>query len=144
MSPALLGRTFCTRTSQEENKKQREIKNKQDKGNCISFCNFSSHPTQGWTPLPIPSKSSLPQPCFSSLSQFFMPVTSVGLEISLLSLLLITLSLAALQTPNCPIPPSNSLQCHLPSTSIFQSCPCFSPAPSASPDLPVQCLTHLQ
>lgn len=122
MSPALLGRTFCTRTSQEENKKQRERTEKQDNRDHISFCNFSLCPTQGYNPLPIPSKSCLPQPCFSSLSHFFVPPPLGSLESdSCLSLIG--------SSPNCLIPPSNSLHCHLPSTFIFQSCLCSSLPP---------------
>lgn len=53
--------------------RKQKAERKKEKGNHIYFWNFSSHPTQGWTPLPISSKSSLYQPRFSSFSQFSTP-----------------------------------------------------------------------
>ena len=77
------------------------------------LCPFlPSHPCLSPVSLPFPSFSCQSHQLASNVSPQASPDnTLIG------------------SSPNCPIPPSNSLQCRLPSTFIFQSCPCSSPLP---------------
>lgn len=95
--------------------KKQKAERERGKGSHIHFLNFSSHATQGWTPLPISSKSSLPQPHFSCISQFSIPVplgsSNLFPQASLNNTLIGN-------SPKHPILPLNSLQSHLPPTFI--------------------------
>lgn len=105
-----LGERFARELHRKKTNSRERKKTKQDKGNHISFCNFTSHSIQGWTPMPVPSKTSLPQPSFSSLSQVFMPVPHLASNLSSQASPNNTL---VGSISNSPIP-SNSLKCHLP------------------------------
>lgn len=95
--------------------KKQETERQRDKGNHNYFWNFSS---QGWTPLPISSKSSLPRPCFSSLSQFSMPVPLGSSNLFPQASLSNTLIDNSLKYPTLPL---NSLQSQSPPSYIHLS-----------------------
>lgn len=110
--------------------KKQKTERQRDKGNHNYFWNFAS---QGWTTLPISSKSSLPQPRFSSLFQFSMPVPLGRSNLFPQASLSNTLIDNSLKDPILSL---NSLQSHLPPTFTCPGCLCSSS--------PAQCVTHLQ
>lgn len=101
-----LGERFARELNRKKTK-SREREREGGKGSHIHFWNFSSHPTQGSTPLPTSSKSSLPQPHFSCISQFSIPVplgsSNLFPQASLNNTLIGN-------SPKHPILPLNSLQ----------------------------------